>query len=180
VNVDRPLVLLGVDDYLETPDAADLDFAANEPFTVLAAFRKHGTSGGEVLIAKRDLSAATNAGWHLAVTAVTNTATLRIADGTDTTIDTGTAAFSTGVATVFAGRRSTAADQVEAMKDGASDGATTDATTGTLANALTLRIGRSSGAGTTYFDGEFMGAAVFRSALSDSEITRAGQELLAF
>jgi len=40
--VDRPLFLLGTDDYFEVPDHANLDFAAGDSFTIAIALRQYG------------------------------------------------------------------------------------------------------------------------------------------
>lgn len=176
--VDRSLLLLGTDDYLETPDAADLDFGASDSFTVLVAVRKYGTSAGEVIMSKRDSTTTTNAGYHLGINASLQVAA-RIADGTNSVAPSTAASLTTGVAGVLALARSVAADAFTAYLNGAAGTAATDTTTATLANALALRIGRSAGVATGYFDGEFIGAALYRYALTADECVREGRKLLA-
>ena len=85
---------------------------------------------------------------------------------------------SVGVAHSFAIVRDTAADDIEGHLDGTGSGSpTTDTTTATLANAFALRFGRNSGGGGTPLDGEIMGIALFREALTDAEILAAGKAL---
>lgn len=175
VLVDRPLFLLGTDDYLETPDHADFDFGAGDSFSVVTVFRQHHnptTPGIGAYISK-----ATSAlrGWRLWQWHNDQAIYFTINDGTINAQDDQTPpALST--AAIRAGVRNTALDILKALVNGVSSGTTPDTTTDTLTNAKAVRIG-SDPETTNYSDREFMGAAIFRRSLTDAEILEVGQTL---
>ena len=175
--VNQKLFLGGTDDRMEVADHADLDFAADESFTIVYAGRTYDPTpaADQVLIAKKaDL--ATGVGYALYID-TTGTVNALIADGTNSSEDT-IAGLAAGETFVVALRRDVGADELEVFLDGVGSGSpTTDATTATLANALDLFIGSISGGG-SYLDGSKFGAAVFAEALSDADIASAGSELL--
>lgn len=172
VAVVAPVWLFGTDDYLEVPDNDLLDFGATDSFTVVAAHRSWATFGtNDVLLAKKANTTATTLGWTL--TAGSTTAAQgqgQIGDGTN-----GTTAVSgsrtTGAISLVAAVRSIAGDTLTTYLNGVAGTAVTDASTGTLANTEVMRVGRLSGAGTEYLDGEGHFFGVFRRALTAAEVT---------
>ena len=179
--VDRDMFLLGTDDYLEIADHADLDFALADPMTVIFAGRTYDVSSASNpgLISKGIVFNGDGvAGWVLHREWSGDTPRLRLQDGTNTTTAVGPAMVA-GEAFAVAGQRNRTDDEASVFKDGVEGTEVTDAMTGTLANAIAVRIGNYAPGGSLYFDGEFHGAAIFRTALSDAEILAAGLELLA-
>jgi hypothetical protein len=161
-----PCWLFGTDDYLEVPDNDLLDFAATDSFTVIAAVRTWATQGVEMYVAKKaDLTSAV--GW--AVYGVSGLSYIKISDGTNIPNTGLTGAY--GAVSMVTATRSVAADTVAVTLNGGGFNTLADSTTGTLANAEVMRVGRLSGAGTSYgaFEGYFF--AVFRRALTAAEIT---------
>jgi hypothetical protein len=61
-----------------------------------------------------------------------------------------------------------AGDRIYIVRDGVRETPVTDATTGSLANAEALRVGRFSGAGTNYADISWAGLSLHRAVLSDA------------
>jgi hypothetical protein len=170
VLVDRPLLLFGTDDYLEVPDRAALDFGAGDGFTLAWVGRLHGTTANTALVAKKaDLTTA--AGYAIDRGTGGLTPRVMLADGANNptaTTPVVTAGQTTLAALVRAGgltgfRNATAGTLVA---DNAGD----------LTNAEALRFGRLSGASEAYSDMEFVGAAVFRRALTDAELARVARE----
>lgn len=175
--VDRPMFLLGTNDYLSAPDHADLDFLATDSFTVLVVGRLYGDTVDQTILSKRTAGAEANAGYSLHRGSVGNTPEFEISDGVVETSDVA-GVLTQGQVFEVAGVRRVSADQVEAWSEGAFSGTpTTDATTTTLANAIALRIG-SFGGGTAFADFELFGAAIFRRALTSQEIVAASSELV--
>lgn len=176
--VDRSLFLLGVDDYLEVPDDANLDFAAGDDVTVILVGRSYDVTPGsdQALLAKKT-NFTTAAGYALKIDTL-GTSDGVIADGTNSSEDV-SAALTDGQLFTVAIVRNTTDDDVEAFLDGIGSGSpTVDATTATLANAGVLRIGSVAGAAGSFLDGEFVAAALWREALSDADVATAGDELI--
>lgn len=171
--VDRPILLLGTDDYLEIADHADLDFGAGQDATVLVAFRRFGTPSGFGVYIGNATLADVDRGWAIYHNSTPAYAAF-ISDGVSST-DTGNAPTD-GEATVFAMRRE-AGTSLELLTDGVSAGSTASSV-GDSSSANAVRIGRSGGGAIYYLDMEFLAAAVFREALTDAEIAQAGEELL--
>lgn len=165
--VDRPMVVFdGVDDYLEVPDHADLDFGASDSFTVVAAGRWHIVAAAKTLISKYDASSTR---W-LINTDATPAVQFAINDGVaPSAVDVWTASPTARQLFVVAGVRNVADDDVETFVNGVGTGTPmTDGTSLSLANASSLTIG---GLGTVsqFFNGQIFGTAIFREALTDAE-----------
>ena len=168
VAVCAPLFLFGTDDYLEIADHADLDFAATDSFTVAVALRMYGTTANTAIIAKKT-GLAVETGYALDRGTGGTAPEFTIADGTAESVAVGPT-VTAGTLTMVAGRRRVSSDSTNAVCGGVAGSPTVDATTATLANAEALRIGRLSGAGTSYTDAEIVGWALFREALTDGEM----------
>jgi hypothetical protein len=95
---------------------------------------------------------------------------LQAGDGANGASATGPARTS-GALTITAGVRNVVTDTLTTYMNGTAGTAVTDTTTGSLANAEAVRIGRLSGAGTGYADMELLAVAVFRRALTASEVS---------
>ncbi len=173
--VDCALMLLGTNDYFDIADDAGLDFANDEDFTVMVAGRIYDVTPATVqaFVNKR---AAAAAGWTLRKPTSTP-AQFLIHDGAGTQNDT-SKSLTDGQSFVVAGVRNTTDDDLEAFLDGTGSGTpTTDPTTASLANATPMSIG-SRNAGTDQFlDGEIHAVVLWREALTDADVLRAGLEL---
>jgi hypothetical protein len=165
--VTRPVWLFGTDDYMEVADNALLDFGATDSFTALVVARQWNTQSFTQLLSKIEGQSAIYNGWTL----YTNSTTLglQIADATNGPADT--QAYSTGALHTVAGVRNVSADTLATYVNGTATTLSTDTTTGSLANSLSMRVGRLAGAGTSYTDMEVYGAALFRRALTAAEIS---------
>jgi hypothetical protein len=170
VAVVAPVWLFGTDDYMEVPDNDLIDFGASDSFTVVAVMRQWNNTATSSAVVAKKVSGALGAGWYLRRI---NNATAQL------TLDDGTTQYSTfqpslptaGQLFIISGVRDTVADTGRVYVDSTAGSATTDTTSLTLANSEVMRVGRLSGAGTSYTDMELVAAAVFRRALTSGEIT---------
>ena len=169
--VDRPLFLFGTDDYMEVADNDLLDFGAGQAFTVVAAYRNQANLASTNIIAKR--TGDTAAGWNIRHGGTATTHVGLWGDGAANSTTTLASAATAGPLTVAVLRRDAAGLGAVGNAAGFGSGVTGNSNT---SNAEAMRIGRLSGAGTSYDDMEFLGAAVFRRALSDAEIAQVVQE----
>jgi hypothetical protein len=164
VMVTRPVWLFGTDDYMEIADNDLLDFALADSFTVLAVARRHH-SAAQALVTK-NLSLSTD-GWALLPWSSPDfIADLRSSGASDVQ-DTQTG-FSAGTAQLLSMVRNVTADEITIFV-GTTGTATTDTTTGTLANTTPMRVG-TFGTASNYYEGEIVAVAVFRSALTSTEL----------
>lgn len=172
--VDRPLILFGTDDLLEIANHADLNFTLGQGMTIVAAFRKYADFGAaETLVAKKtDL--VNTAGYALYMTATVGA--FRTGNGSASNTGTGTLPTA-GEPSVLVGRISVA-KATEYFLNGSIAANPGVNTNGPAVNSAVLRIGRLSGAGTSYFEGELFAAAIFRRTLSVSEVRQLNRELL--
>jgi hypothetical protein len=165
----RPTILLGTDDYFEVPDSASLNFGASDQFSVVWVGRHWGTfvSGSAMIVKKTTIGALGN-GWALRNGSGTPAQTFM------DTYDGTTAVTPAGSPDKTAGALATISGVVNATQQATYYNRTTAGPLSRPANTLTntevMRIGRMSGAGTSYNDVEFQAAAVFRKALTAAEI----------
>lgn len=146
-----------------------LDFGASDSFTVLAVVRARNTpSAFQVFVAKRTSSGA---GYTLQRSSVGSNLFGSIEDSSASAVSRN------GSSTYVQGNLSTVgllvdrAAQTIATSSGSVVSATASiASVGSIANALPLRIGSNAGGGAVV-DMEFIAAAVFRRALTSSEIS---------
>lgn len=162
----RPLWLFGTDDFMTIADHPLLDFAANEPMTVIAIQRVHNVAVGSVqaIIAKQTGSGAV--GWGL----YNGTAAASTADVHDGTL-TGTANTANktaGTLHAVGATRSITSDSVIPYLDGVAGTPGTDNTTATIANTQPTRIGGFS-AGASPLDAEISAVLVWRRQLTAAE-----------
>lgn len=168
--VDQTLLLFGSDDYLETADNDLLDVAFADDFTVLALYRRYGFTTNTI-IAKKPAEAS-GTGWMLYDDG-TNLAA-RYNNGTTEYVSFGalTTGRYTSVALVKSG------SSLRSYQNGVALGSAVTVT-GSSVNSEVLRVGRLSGAGTNYLNGEIIGIAVIRRALTVTEMQQLEAELLA-
>lgn len=174
--IDRSLLLFGTDDYLEAPDHASLDFDADDYFTLAAAYRTHGTTTGQTILAKGSFDGST-AGYRLGRGSTANVAFIQIHNGVVPRTANVPSALTAGVTSVVVGTRDPVAVTVTAYKDGIV-GTPGTGNASDLTTSFVLRLGRLSDVATEYADMEFFSAAIFRRALNQGEISRLTQELL--
>lgn len=146
-----------------TASATDfLNFGAADSFSIVAIVRQWATAGTNPYINKISQTSASGQGWYL------NPADMRVGDGTTrlTRTYTGPTAGTLGT---LVGIRNTATDNIFVYSNETVSAATTDTTTGTLANLFTTMLGRPSFSA-IYQDFELVGAAVFRQALTAAQV----------
>jgi hypothetical protein len=168
-----PLWLFGTDDYMEVADNTLIDFAATDSFTLVAICRQFTTFGtNDAILAKKANTTNTTAGYLLGNDGTTAAlGRMQIGDGAAGTDAVTGASRVSGTLNTLAAVRNVSTDNTIVYLNGTAGTAVTDTTTATLANAEVMRLGRLSGAGTEYNDMELVAAAVFRRALSATEIT---------
>lgn len=167
VMVVRPTLLFGTDDYLEVADNALLDIGASDDLTAVVVSRKWGngyTTTNGALIGKQ--AGGSSDGWRLHYTTTTVDAIL---DADVAITDTQTAPAAGDRSALAFIRDATGADTVSAAV-GSTFSGTSDTSTTTAANADALTIGRIAGASPRYVDAEIDTVAVFRTALSSSDL----------
>lgn len=165
--VDRSLLSFGTDQYLEVPNAAALEFGADEDATVVWVGRlttSHADMDNQALISKK-ADHSTAVGYAIDRGANGLTPRVMLADGTNNPTAT-TPVFTAGQSTLAALVRN---GGLIGYRNDSPGTAVTD-TTGDTSSGGVLRIGRLSGEGTAYADMEFIGAATFRRALTASEL----------
>jgi hypothetical protein len=167
--VDRPLFLLAHERHFTVPSHPLLDFREDQDFTVVIAVRAFGEFGASspVLMAKGASGATPSLGWSLRAVEQT----LRPLG----VIVTGSGGFATGAAErslsgvpIAVALRRSGAELALMMGDTVEDEVAASAAD--IATTEELRIGRSSGSGTSNADMEFIGAAVFRTSLTPTQM----------
>ena len=170
--VDRDLFLLGTDDYFEVADSPLLNFGDGQSFTIAIACRQYATQAnfGRYI----DKLPATNIGWSL-LNNGTTAAHYAATNGTSGTVGTSGNANPTtpGVAQLLAATLGNST--LRSSTNGVIIGGISASGIGSLINTDVLRIGRRVG-GTNYADFEFLGAAIFREALSADQLRRLARE----
>jgi hypothetical protein len=172
VIVDRPMFVIGTDDYMECADHAQFDFAAANAFSVALALRGFNlTSALEQVFAAKSAGLAAQ-GWKLYKNSAggANNTAFNIHDGVVGSYS-GSKSSIDGTMLEVVGVRDTTLDKQRIFWDKVAGADGTDSTTATLANAEAVRIGRYSGAVTNYGEFELVGAAIWRKALTQAEVT---------
>jgi len=165
VAVTRPVWLFGTDDYMEVADNDLLDFSSTESLTVVAAVRRWGAlTGPQQFVNKGN---ATGGGYELR-TDVSGVNIFSVNDGA-LYPSSSVAQPAAGTLAVVAGVRDVSGDQVRLYQNAVAATFNTDTTTGNSSGAAPLRIGNNWNS-VQPADMEFFGAAVFRRALTATEI----------
>lgn len=161
--VTHPVWLFGTDDYMTVADNDLLDFAATDPFTVIAITRTwSGTTGFGSVITKNAPQGAVRPGYSIYFNNSSVTITGVISDAS-TRVNANALTVTTGSLQTLSLTRNVSADTVAI----GGTTAVTDTTTTTLASTATLDIGFGSG----FVDMELIAAAIFRTALTTDQIT---------
>tara|TARA_R110000824_G_scaffold16633_9_gene68767 strand:+ start:379 stop:3546 length:3168 start_codon:yes stop_codon:yes gene_type:complete len=171
-------VLDGSNDYLTVPDDANLDFAADESFTLMFFGRVYDTTPSTIGIplSKRDSLGSGDVGYSLFINTIGQVG-LHISDGSGSVSCRFTGGLTAGEAFVATGVRNVVDDDLTFFMDGVAGTPATDTTTGTLANSVAFNLGADGRPATFFGPGEFFGAALWREALSDADVATAGTEL---
>ena len=170
--VSSPVWLFGTDDYMEVADNVLLDFGASDSFTVLAVVRQLATiANNGAHISKWDGS--TNGFVYRVQTGNAGPQGFNVGawDGTNNVqplSPTTTLQQDLRVEGFVLNRSSATAT---AYMNGSAGTSTSTSTFAAVTNTQVLRIGAYTYASTGFQDFEFIAAAVFRRALTQSEIT---------
>lgn len=167
VAVVRDVWLFGTDDYLEVADNDLLDFGASDSFTMVAVVRQWATIGsGSAIIAKANTNSnSATAARYLIRNGTSNTSYLILDDGVNIDTLEGTVTNTPGALSVIG--ESVTTSTIQPYLNGVA-GSSSARVAGNLTNSQPLNIGRFFATG--YADMELLGAAVFRRALTASEI----------
>lgn len=167
--VDRPMFLFGTDDYMEVADQADLNFAAGDSFTLIMTYRGYGAQVNMAKFAKRNVT--TGDGWYLSANSLTPNAQVQGGGGATTVVASAPAPTFTSVAI----RVNRTTQVIDLFTDGVITDTDSTAAVGTLATTDVLTIGKRN---TLFADFVFIGAVIFRRALTDTEIVQISADLL--
>jgi len=164
--VTRPTLLFGADDYLEVADNDLLDFNATDSFSVIVLMRQWATpTSFTAYMGKSATAAAGSAGYVIYSNPGPNTPAMFIGDATTAQFN-GASSYTNGNVVLLASVIDRTVQTMRAYTNNNTVATTSTAAIGSLSNALTLRIGGRPGSA----DMEFIAAAIFRRALSASEI----------
>ena len=149
-----------------------LDFGASDDMTLVAIVRNWATFGtNDVILAKKNSSTASVSAYSLTNDGTTAAlGRFQIGDNTNGTSAVTSASRTSGALNVLAGVRSVSSDNTILYANGTAGTSVTDTTTGSLSSLLTLNVGRLSESATEYNDFEFVSAAIFRRALTATEV----------
>jgi hypothetical protein len=167
VAVVRDVWLFGTDDRMEVPDSPLLDFSLTDSFTVLTAARVWGTTECVFVSKKATRNLATDAGWWTQAATTTLAGRGAYADGTNVLTNVAGPSATAGNLNLWSFVRDTAADTFVSNLNTTAGTPVTDTMTATLANSQPMTVGVAAG---TAADMELLGVAVFRRALSATEI----------
>jgi hypothetical protein len=150
---------------IDFPDHANLDIGASDDFSLAFSGRSYDVTPGS---SNSPISKRTSGGYEVQL----HTSGVWRAVWHDGSVSfTDDASGTDGEAVTIVTVRNVADDDGEIFLNGTGSGSpTTDNTTSSLANALTLRLGSQPG-GNNDYQGEIYQAFIFRSAKSDSEVT---------
>jgi hypothetical protein len=168
--VTAPIWLLGTDDYLTVANNDLLNFGATESLTLLVCYRQWNTQGSFTPIFGKQLN-RTQPGYGFEDWSTTGGMSFNITDTNNVNVaNAKTGTYTIGGVTVLTGVRDVAADNTIYYNGAIAAGtAVTDTTTTSLTNTQPLMLGYNPNTGTGK-DIELMAAAVFRRALTASEI----------
>ena len=161
-----PCWLFGTDDYMEVPDNALLDFGASDSFTVVAVVRQWAAPTANTPIVVKYDSVALN-GWGLLQSDIWQGNAL--ANNAGYNALAASPASTAGVLSSYSAIFDQVTDAKRASLNGVAGSDVSISTVTSLANAATVRIGTNA-ANYPFADMEFVAAAVFRRALSATEI----------
>lgn len=161
------LWLFGTDDYITVADHADLDFAASDSFTIMVACRQWATPPGSTVGLMNKLDGSALNGWAL----LTDTSYLArgLMNGGSYLANPVSAAGTAGALATMGAVRTGSTD-LAAFLNGTKGTASVVARP-SVSNSLSLLIGTDRGINAANtFAGELVAAAVFRRALTATEL----------
>ena len=168
--VDRDLLLLGSDDYLEVPDSPLLNFGAGQTGTLVWFGRYYGATVGFMSLMQKKVDGfASDVGYRFN-TANTDEANLLISDGTNQD-NPSYAGLLPGVASMVSATFTPSRNSVYRGGTILGSGART---AGSLSVSRVLQLGRQ---GSSYANVEFIGAAIFREDLSPAQRRQLAAEI---
>lgn len=176
VVVNRDLWKLQGDDFFEVADHDDLD-SNDVDISVYLIFRKLTNQLTGMLPLSKGAAADNQPGYYVWIS---NSETPEVGAATAAGRDTDTTSnildsAEHGIGFVF---DAAVGNTLEAFKDGVGSGSPATSVSRDMRNAEPLRLGVSSHASPAfYFTGIFVGAAIFRSALSDADMLALDAEL---
>jgi hypothetical protein len=169
VSVVSPVWLFGTDDYMEVADNDLLDFGATDSFTVLAVVRQWATpvNFGH-WIAKRD----TVSGWAIGSNGTLAQLLATVDDGPNTASSSGQPITVGALQSVgFIVNR--VAQTINTYVGGSFSATASTTSVGSVGTPLPMRVGANGRAPATQFqDFELLAVAVFRRALTATEISQ--------
>lgn len=165
------LVFDGSDDFANAADDDLLDFGASESATWFALVRNFGAALAYGRWLSKGSDAASGGGYQLMSNNTTRDAYALVADGTNQPLSLGSVP-SDGSLVSIAGIRDVSQDKIFSALDGTLNAGTTDSTTGSLANALGLFVGRRANTSGTYQNFSGAAFAVARRALTATGLKR--------
>jgi len=167
----RPVWLLGTDDYFEIADNnALLDFGAADSATWVIVHRQWNNFGtNDALLAKKADTTAATQGWLVGSGSTAAQVRGQVGDGSDSA-EPVTGSRTAGTRALAAVVLDRGAATATSYLNTTAGSAVSTTNVGDLSNAEVMRIGRLSGAGTEYSDVEIDAVLLFRRALTAAEI----------
>lgn len=156
-------------DELAISSYSALDFSSSDSFTIVAVSQQDSYSADQVILAKRVGTPSGASGYALTNGSAATDAIASVSDGT-TLQDLSVSGRTAGFVDVFGIVRDVSSDNYTTFYNGTLSTAVTDTTTADISNIHALRIGRYSSTGANNSDMRFFAAAIFRKALTESEI----------
>jgi hypothetical protein len=169
VAVTRPVWLFGTDDYMEVPNNALLNMDASQSFTVLAVVRQWATPTSYGRYVDKKNGGGIGVGYSLSNELTNFTSVSFLGDGVNQLGRPGTALVA-GAASVVIGVTDRTAQTQTTYANTTASATTSTAAVGALTNALPMRIGISAVSLGSAQDFELLAVAVFRRALTATEI----------
>jgi hypothetical protein len=171
VAVTRNVWLFGTDDYMEVADNALLNMDASQSFTVLAVVRQWATPTSYGRYVDKKNGGGIGVGYSLSNELTNFTSASFLGDGVNQVGRPGTALVA-GATTVVIGVTDRTAQTQTTYANTTASPTTSTATLGTLTNALPMRIGASALTVASLQDFELLAVAIFRRALTSTEIAQ--------
>ena len=172
VAVVSPVWLFGTDDTFVVNNNALINFDAADSFTLLAVFRVWATPNNFQRYIGKGIPTIPNS-YYLTNNATSADAYLRIESSAgQSNSGIGAGSYVLGGVTTFAGVRNVATQKLQHYSNGVASPEQNE-TVADLTNGSELRIGRTStGAGLNASDMELLAVAIFRRALTATDITQ--------
>ena len=169
VAVTRPVWLFGTDDYMEVADNALLNMDATQSFTVLAVVRQWATPTSYGRYVDKKNGGGVGVGWSLSNEVTSITSATFLGDGVAGASTIGTVATA-GTLVTAAAVSDRSAQTLKTFANASSSSAVSTSTVGSTLNALPMRVGCAAQAVGSFQDFELLAVAIFRRALTATEI----------